>query len=287
MSADPTSVAGAGRVLHGLALHALVRVLPLPAAARPALTAGHDTLRSASRPDPEAERSAPPVDRYADGFREGREAGASAMVEETRRQAREEGFQRGFEDGRQQGNEEAQLALQREAEAGQQALRERAEQLEGWLAAIPAQLDRLLAAQLAASEDDMVALAHAAICRLLGAHALALPVVAGAVRQAITECCGGGADGAARTLVSVRVHPADLAGLEADTALAEWLVRQGAQGVRWRPDPGITLGGCVVESTQGRLDARLDTQLAALQALLGAQRSVPGSAALQASEAGL
>jgi flagellar biosynthesis/type III secretory pathway protein FliH len=62
----------------------------------------------------------------------------------------------------------------------------------------------------------------------------------------------------------LRVHPDDWAAVEAARpALAARLAK--AVELRLVVDAEVGRHGCVVESAAGRLDARLDTQLAALE----------------------
>ena len=105
----------------------------------------------------------------------------------------------------------------------------------------------------AAGEADLRRLAVRIAERILGAKlALSPEVVVEVVRQAIA---------AARKPVSVRVHPEDLALVE--RALAD-------APVAWVADPLIERGGCVVDTGRGPVDARLATQLAAIErALVG------------------
>lgn len=64
--------------------------------------------------------------------------------------------------------------------------------------------------------------------------------------------------------LTLRVHPDDLATLAAERpALAARLAK--AVELRLVADAAVALHGCVVESASGRLDARLATQLAALE----------------------
>jgi flagellar assembly protein FliH len=63
----------------------------------------------------------------------------------------------------------------------------------------------------------------------------------------------------------VRVHPED----------AEWLGWQGnAAGWNLQADPSVALGGCIVESSQGSLDARLELQLERLRDALCKARAM-------------
>ena len=70
--------------------------------------------------------------------------------------------------------------------------------------------------------------------------------------------------------LKVYMHPGDLALLlPQDKVPAENvekdLVRLGLNQVQWVPDASILLGGCVLRSAEGGLDARLQTQLEALR----------------------
>jgi flagellar biosynthesis/type III secretory pathway protein FliH len=70
--------------------------------------------------------------------------------------------------------------------------------------------------------------------------------------------------------LALRVHPDDLAALAA--ARPAWLRELGVQAeVALVADPAVGRAGCIVETPGGRIDARLDTQLDALErALRGA-----------------
>ena len=68
-----------------------------------------------------------------------------------------------------------------------------------------------------------------------------------------------------RTPLAVHVHPDDF----------EWMSHTPpgrAVAWEWVADPSIALGGVVLRSPQGSLDARLDTQMRALAEALLAQR---------------
>jgi flagellar biosynthesis/type III secretory pathway protein FliH len=76
--------------------------------------------------------------------------------------------------------------------------------------------------------------------------------------------------------INLRVHPDDLAMLQASRP--EWLAELG-----WRADVTITADtgvgryGCIVETSAGRLDARLETQLDALEQALRRVTAVQAS----------
>jgi len=70
--------------------------------------------------------------------------------------------------------------------------------------------------------------------------------------------------------VVVRVHPDDLAAVEATRP--RWAARlDAAIGLRVVPDLGVGRAGCVVETPVGRLDARLSSQLDAFERALRAK----------------
>jgi flagellar biosynthesis/type III secretory pathway protein FliH len=78
----------------------------------------------------------------------------------------------------------------------------------------------------------------------------------------------------ARQLIEVRVHPGDMQCLAGDAAVAAWLrERESGQGIQIVADPGIELGGVVLRSPAGRLDARLEHQVDALRAALLSARA--------------
>lgn len=154
------------------------------------------------------------------------ELAAAALRAEAELRGYEEGLARGEEAGR------APLDVQREH-----------------FAALAAGLVRAKAAVLADAEDAMIELAFAAVCKLVGEHAASAAGVAAMVRQ-------HSARRHEREQVVVRLHPDDFALLQGgDDGLAD----------HCRADAGIELGGCIVDSGSGSLDARLETQLTRLR----------------------
>ena len=154
---------------------------------------------------------------------------------------RAEAQQRGYAAGLEKGEAEARRQLQTQIERVQ---------------GLAAQLSQAKAAMLKDAEDGAVELAFAALCRILGEQA---PTREGVL--AMVERCAAGAR--AHEQVSVRLHPDDVALLDPAEAHA----------VRFVADAGIALGGCIVDSSTGSLDARLETQLARLAETLAAVRA--------------
>ena len=205
------------------------------------------------------------------GYEEAEEELRSAQ-ERALESGRQAGFEQGLDEGRKQGlaegREGGRKAVEQEARAGLEAMAARAKLLDQLLSTMPAGLE----ARLASAEDDMVALCHRVICRILGDQLVTSAGVAGSVRQAIHDAAGAPMlHGSGHPAFVIHVHPRDLQVLIADEALASWL-RQGhganAAGVRWVGDESVRLGGCVVRSGEGSLDARIETQLAALRDIL-------------------
>jgi flagellar biosynthesis/type III secretory pathway protein FliH len=165
---------------------------------------------------------------------EGRRAQVATLEEESRRR----GYEAGYAEGRQAGLADV-TALMVAARAEQERARITAREAAATLA-------RRIAEKIIGREIDLFP------------HTMAELVA-----QAID------ASRARSGVLSVRVHPEDLATLE---RTRPDLVARLATGIeaRFVPDAEIDRFGCVVETPLGRLDARLSTQLDALErALLG------------------
>jgi flagellar assembly protein FliH len=272
MSATGGGSRTGGAVLRGVLLDPQPLVLRRPGstphqtAGRPASAAQY--AESAHAPaDARASPMQPEaVPAYQEGFRAGLAQGEAAhqardlgLIEASQRMGFE-GWQRGLEDGRQAGR----AAVERDARAGVEATAARLAQLDRLLAALPVELGR----RLDESEDDMVALCHAVVCRILGDELVTRDGVGHLVRQAIRESAPSGFGGGHGQL-AIHVHPRDRAALESEPSLAAWLRQHASAGaVQWVSDEHVELGGCVVRSADGALDARLETQLATLRGLL-------------------
>ncbi|SDF64091.1 flagellar assembly protein FliH [Massilia sp. PDC64] len=136
-----------------------------------------------------------------------------------------------------------------------------------------AQLDDLARALADASadalgrhEDMLVDVAWTAICRLAGELAVSREGALAMVRSAAAQVRDAQA-------LHIRLHPQDAAWLAGHAADSRWTLRG---------DPAVALGGCIVESAQGTLDARLELQLERLRGALRAARAQRGTAAGEA-----
>jgi len=206
---------------------------------------------------------------------------AAALAEED---ARRLGYEDGFVKGHAQGEERAaQEARRAAAQAEQNAARElekrmeqltqelqkqfqtvhqaRLDTLENLIGSLPSQIE----ARLAAVEDDMLALSFEAICRVLGDRA----VQPDAVRAQIDQAMAGLRD---RRLVAVHLHPDDLTSLQEATGASTSNPWRG-DDIKWIASAEVVMGGCILQSPEGGLDARLETQLHALRDLLKQSRA--------------
>lgn len=204
---------------------------------------------------------------------------APADAQEALRLAFEEGLSRGRSEAQSQA---AEMALTLAEQAEERIVKEvsaRAERIardidEQSKASYQARLqliDRLMAdlpgqieSRLVAAEDDMLALCFEVVCRMLGEKAARLENIRSHLEIAMRAV-------RSRKLVSVHLHPDDLATLRHGSVDGESAV--GNDGVNWVADASIEIGGCILHSDEGGLDARFDTQLEALGAVLKAHRS--------------
>jgi len=118
-----------------------------------------------------------------------------------------------------------------------------------------AEADQLRRAALRAAQTIAVRMAEKIVGRAIALDATAMADIARQALEAARARAG---------VVSLRVHPDDWAAIEtARPALAARLAK--AVELRVIPDAAVGRHGCVVESAAGRLDARLETQLGALE----------------------
>ena len=161
-------------------------------------------------------------------------------------------------------------ALVREGEALRAEERRRG-YAEGRAAAASELTETLAAAALEAARAR--AQAEPAALRLAGrlAAKMAEKIVGRAVETSPETVTDIAAQALAATraragLIKLRVHPEDRAALEHDGARRALLARfDGGVELEILDDATVGRGGCIVETTTTRLDARLESQLAALE----------------------
>lgn len=178
------------------------------------------------------------------------QAAAEAAAEQARVRAEREGAQLGYAEGLRRGEQAAreqaqQAAAAARAEAAEELVREREA-----LAALCGSLAAVRAELVQATEDDLLALCHEVLCRVLGETLLSTE----GLRAQIVQLRASKTDGAA-----IHVHPQDLErlrGAGVDTT-------SGVVG-----DPEVRVGGCLLRLECGALDARVDTLLEEITAAL-------------------
>lgn len=122
---------------------------------------------------------------------------------------------------------------------------------------VAAQLGQARGQVMDGAEDTLVEIAHGAVCRILGEQGATRATVERLVREALAG---------SREQLTVRLHPDDV-------ALLGPAQDKHAEAPRLVADATIKLGGCIVDSTRGSLDARFETQLELLGAALLAVRA--------------
>ncbi len=155
-------------------------------------------------------------------------------------------------------------AQQRQSAAQEVARRtERLEQLAG-------QLAQEWTRFLQGAEDDMLDVIFEAVCRIAGDRAVTRDGAREMLARSLEAWHG-------RHPLSVHLHPDDAAILKEDAATLEVLASRGfdagRERVRWVADPEVRMGGCLLRSAEGALDARLERQLQALAARLAEARA--------------
>lgn len=194
---------------------------------------------------------------FTEGYRQGAAVGAKQVAEAhlafqaAADEARQAGFEQGRLEGLRRAEEEAaaeigQLRSRLESEA-QAAVRQQLERLRAVMSGIAPQIQQLLSN----AEDDLLALSHEALCRVLGQQAAVPEVLRGMVRDLL---------GQARLHGEVRahVHPDDFVAVSGRALVIaeDWI---------WVADPQVQMGGVHLQSAEGSLDARLETQLESLR----------------------
>jgi flagellar assembly protein FliH len=146
-------------------------------------------------------------------------------------------------EGREAGMAEAKRLLEQEREAA-------AARVEAMLTGVAARAHEWMRA----AEDELVLLAHEAVCRIVAEAAVRPEAIRLLVRRLLEERGGDDCDA-----MHVHVHPDDFAVVAAAQTPAAW---------RWVSDASVALGGVILRSPRGSFDARLETQFAALADLL-------------------
>jgi len=113
-------------------------------------------------------------------------------------------------------------------------------------------------------EDDFAAIVFEAVTAIIGDAASNKRVVQEAVRKAVADVAGD-------SPITIRVCPSQFDQLSNSEEMSFVGRRKGA--VEWVEDARVELGGCIVETGRGTLDARLETQVDRLRRALLTARS--------------
>jgi flagellar assembly protein FliH len=205
-------------------------------------------------------------------------------IERRVEQARAAGFQQGMREGaakvqRDMEHRAEQLAQELSEERVRQALvnserlaKEKTQALQEELAQQRDAYARLLqsasletARQLKEAEDDVLVLAFAMVCKVLGEQAVTRSGLGLLVDRALQNWHVSSAP-------LVHLHPDDFSMIQTD---AKWRTAFGGSGSgdaglipQLVSDPAVTVGGCILRSADGALDARLDAQIEAMKTAL-------------------
>jgi len=189
--------------------------------------------------------------RQLDALRQRGRANEEALTElrEQLAEERERARQSGYREGARQGREEAAQEQAKEIEA-----------LRAMLQSLAKEQERLILG----AEDAAVEIGFAAAAKIIGRAAVDHSLARAMVRQAMSLVLE-------REGLIIHLAPEDCRWMEQHLST-------GAEGREWtniefKADEQIELGGCVIESRVGSLDARLELQLAALKELLLELRS--------------
>jgi flagellar biosynthesis/type III secretory pathway protein FliH len=127
------------------------------------------------------------------------------------------------------------------------------------VAAAEAEAARLVAA----AGPTAIALAVKMAEKIVGRAVTLAPEIMAEIAAGALASCRPGAG-----TVRLRIHPDDLPAVEARRAALE--AGAPAAALELVADEAVGRHGCVIETSQGRVDARLETQLAALERALTA-----------------
>lgn len=174
-----------------------------------------------------------------------------AALQASRETGYKDGYKEGYETGMQTGDDEGRAAYT----AGLQQLEDLAHNL-----------DQTVERSLGEAEDMMVSIVFEAVCKIVGDSLATREGVSAVVREALARTRG-------KSALVIRVNPLDLELIEEGSAFGV------ASETDWRADDTVPMGGCIVESEYGTLDARIDTQLNQLKRTLLAARHKPAAEA--------
>lgn len=169
-------------------------------------------------------------------------------LEALHREAREEGFQQGLEEGRRRGYA-----------TGADEVRKTLEALRSVMLQLAEPLERVDEAVVEAVSDLAILIARHLVRRELKTNP---GEVVGVVRETMRHLP------IAPRAARIRLHPEDVEMVQTAFALGD-----DERSWRLEADPLITRGGCIVETDSSRIDASVESRLAAIASrMLGGER---------------
>lgn len=267
---------------------------PLPALERAAEVLAPSLRNDAQAPAGVPERSQPPVAQtaptvdavrmeahwreqgrragYEEGLREGRRLLDEEIEARARALAREQVAEQVAEQVR-DAQEKAAQAAQQQRQAEQQQRQSQAQETarrSQRVEQLAEQLSEAWTKFLQGAEDEMLDVVFEAVCRIVGEQAVSREGARAMLGKTLQSWHG-------RHPLSVHLHPEDVALLRGDADGAQALASRGfdaeRQSLRWVADADVRMGGCLLRSSEGALDARLEQQLEALAVRLAETRA--------------
>jgi flagellar biosynthesis/type III secretory pathway protein FliH len=194
---------------------------------------------------------AAPADRTVGGTVPAEGASATdraAEIEAVREQALEQARELGYAEGLSRGDEEAKRELaQRRSEFER----------------LVASMEKAHQEALAGTEDMALGIAWEAVCKILGEAAVTRPGIQALVEQTASRV-------RAEEKMVVRLCPSDIGILKEGRDPSE--AGDEPRRLEFLADASIEMGGCIIETSAGRIDAKLETQLSRLSQTLLAVR---------------
>lgn len=192
---------------------------------------------------------------------------ALPSLEDVVDKAKETGYSAGFSVGKKEGYDQGLLegiaaANTKANDLAQKQLQEKMQKIDQCLIQISGAMEK----RLNLLEEDLLDLVFSAVCRVLGEVTTIEARCNELVKQALSQLNG-------QSVMNVRMHPDDLRLLDIQSSDRDSASGFIAKRVTWIPDIEIKHGGCILETENGNLDARLEVQLESLKNLLVATKN--------------
>ena len=174
-------------------------------------------------------------------------------VESMLEKREKDSYERGFKDGRLEGHAEGIEEARRESHA---AVEERLKVVEGLILDIGSARNKVLTE----AQQDILSLSMAVAARLIHKEVAESEII----RQTVVEAIKTASD---RQSVKIRLNPQEVGMIESFRKELLEEVR-GLKQVELLEDPEIIPGGCIAETPDGSVDARMDRQMEEIRRIL-------------------